>query len=82
MYESLGYCSQFSFKLIQCGAPLWYSTPQWVAFCKSLGGRETRNWPQFQSKSCQQQVAASTLDDWDEERDHCYQNGPEGSRSG
>ena len=22
LYESLGYCSQFSFKLIQCGAPL------------------------------------------------------------
>ena len=22
MYESLGYCSQFSFKLMQCGAPL------------------------------------------------------------
>ena len=40
------------------------SAVQWVAECKSLGGCETRNWPQFQSKSCQHQIAWNTPPLW------------------
>ena len=40
------------------------SAVRWVAECKSLGGCETRNWPQFQSKSCQHQIAWNTPHLW------------------